>query len=183
MGRGQWVAVAMGLLGVLIIVRPGSALFTPAILFPLGAALCFTLYQILTRRLGATDHAVASNFLTSLVGSLTMSALVPLHWTWPSLHDGLLIACLGVLATGGHLLLTNAFRFASAATLAPFTYGQIVFAGLVSLTFFDHAPDAGALLGMAVIVVSGLCMAEAQRRTRARPVGASSASGQAPGPL
>lgn len=60
----QWIAVGFGLLGVLIIVRPGSALFTPAALLPLGAALSFTVYQLITRRLAGTDHPVTSNYLT-----------------------------------------------------------------------------------------------------------------------
>jgi len=160
----QWIAVGFGLLGVLIIVRPGSALFTPAALLPLGAALSFTVYQLITRRLAGTDHPVTSNYLTSLVGCVALSVLVIFNWRTPTLHDALLMGALGGMAMLGHLLLTNAFRFASAATLAPFTYSQIVFAGVVGYLAFDHAPDAGALLGMAVIIASGLCMAYVQRR-------------------
>lgn len=160
----QWIAVGFGLPGVLIIVRPGSALFTPAALLPLGAALSFTVYQLITRRLAGTDHPVTSNYLTSLVGCVALSVLVIFNWRTPTLHDALLMGALGGMAMLGHLLLTNAFRFASAATLAPFTYSQIVFAGVVGYLAFDHAPDAGALIGMAVIIASGLCMAYVQRR-------------------
>ncbi|OYW95890.1 MAG: EamA family transporter, partial [Pseudomonadales bacterium 32-61-5] len=71
-------------------------------------------------------------------------------------------------AMTGHLLLTHAFRFASAAMLAPFTYAQIIFAGVVGLLLFGHAPDFGAMLGMAVIIASGLGMAWVQGR-QARP--------------
>ncbi|TLX60711.1 EamA/RhaT family transporter [Stutzerimonas nosocomialis] len=161
---GQWLAVSVGLVGVLIIVRPGGALFSPAALLPLAAALCFTAYQLITRRLAGTDHPVTSNFLTSLVGAVLMSVPVVWQWTVPSLVDGLLMAALGAIAMTAHLLLTHAFRFASAATLAPFTYGQIVFAGVVGLLAFGHRPDAGALVGMAVIIASGLCMVCVQRR-------------------
>ncbi len=59
---GQWVAVATGFLGVLFIVRPGGDLFTPTILLPVMASLCFAIYQLITRRLASTDHAVTSNF-------------------------------------------------------------------------------------------------------------------------
>jgi len=76
----QWIAVGFGLLGVLIIVRPGSALFTPAALLPLGAALSFTVYQLITRRLAGTDHPVTSNYLTSLVGCVALSVLVIFNW-------------------------------------------------------------------------------------------------------
>lgn len=162
--RSQWLAVGCGLLGVVIIVRPGGALFTPAILLPFGAALCFTVYQLLTRRLSSTDHPVTSNFLSSLMGTLVTSVLVLLEWRTPTLQDAALMAALGAMAMTGHLLLTNAFRFASAAMLAPFTYAQIVFAGVVGLFAFGHVPDSGALLGMLVIIASGFVMAWVQSR-------------------
>ncbi|WP_217476210.1 DMT family transporter [Stutzerimonas stutzeri] len=168
--RAQWLAVGCGLVGVLIIVRPGGALFTPAALLPFGAALSFTVYQLITRRLSATDHPVTSNFITSLVGSLVMSVLVIFNWQTPTLHDALMMAALGAMAMSGHLLLTNAFRFASAAALAPFTYSQIIFAGVVGMIVFGHTPDLGAMVGMAIIIASGLVMAYVQgRQVRLRP--------------
>ncbi len=168
--RAQWLAVGFGLVGVMIIVRPGGALFTPAVLLPFGAALSFTVYQLITRRLSATDHPVTSNFITSLVGSLVMSVLVIFNWQPPTLHDALMMAALGAMAMSGHLLLTNAFRFASAAALAPFTYSQIIFAGVVGMIGFGHTPDLGAMVGMAIIILSGLVMAYVQgRQLRLRP--------------
>jgi drug/metabolite transporter (DMT)-like permease len=64
----------------------------------------------------------------------------------------------------GHMLLTHALRFASAASLAPFTYGQILTATLIGALVFDHLPDAGAVLGMAVIILSGAALAWGQRQ-------------------
>jgi drug/metabolite transporter (DMT)-like permease len=168
--RSQWFAVGCGLIGVMIIVRPGGALFTPAILLPFSAAVSFTVYQLITRRLSATDHPVTSNFLTSLVGSLVMSVLVIFNWQTPTLHDGLMMAALGAMAMSGHLLLTNAFRFASAAALAPFTYSQIIFAGVVGLVAFGHVPDLGAIVGMGIIIASGLVMAYVQGRQPRPPI-------------
>lgn len=168
--RSQWFAVGCGLIGVMVIVRPGGALFTPAILLPFSAALSFTVYQLITRRLSATDHPVTSNFLTSLVGSLVMSVLVIFNWQTPTLHDALMMAALGAMAMSGHLLLTNAFRFASAAALAPFTYSQIIFAGVVGLIAFGHVPDLGAIVGMGIIIASGLVMAYVQGRQPRPPI-------------
>ena len=162
--RGLWWSVGGGLLGVLLIVRPGSALFTPAILLPLGAALCFGLYQLLTRRLSASDHPATSNFLSALVGTLSMSVLLPWHWQTPTLVDGLLMATLGATAMTGHMLLTYAYQFGSAASLAPFTYVQIVTATLLGMLFFGHTPDHWAILGMAVIIGSGALLAWRQHR-------------------
>jgi drug/metabolite transporter (DMT)-like permease len=161
--RGLWLSVGVGLLGVLLIVRPGGALFTPAILLPLGAAFCFGLYQLLTRRLSSTDHPATSNFLSALVGTLSVSVLLPWFWQTPTLVDGLLMATLGATAMTGHMLLTHAYRFGSAASLAPFTYVQIVTATLLGMLFFDHTPDMWAILGMAVIILSGAALAWGQR--------------------
>ena len=167
--HSQWLAVGVGLLGVMIIVRPGGALFTPAVLLPFGAAISFTVYQLLTRRLSGTYHPVTSNFLSSLVGFLVMSVLVTFNWRTPSVHDAVLMASLGLMAMSGHLVLTQAFRYASAASLAPFTYGQIVFAGIVGFIAFGHIPDVEAIAGMTVIIASGLCMAYVQSRQTSRP--------------
>lgn len=165
----QWLAVGFGLIGVLIIVRPGGELFTPAVLLPFGAAISFTVYQLVTRRLSGTDHPVTSNFLTSLIGLLVMTVLVIFNWQTPSLLHAALMASLGLMAMMGHLVLTQAFRYASAATLAPFTYGQIVFAGLVGFIAFGHTPEIEAVAGMSVIIASGLFMAYVQGRQASRP--------------
>jgi drug/metabolite transporter (DMT)-like permease len=165
--RGLWLSVGVGLLGVLLIVRPGGALFTPAILLPLGAAFCFGLYQLLTRRLSSTDHPATSNFLSALVGTLSVSVLLPWFWQTPTLVDGLLMATLGATAMTGHMLLTHAYRFGSAASLAPFTYVQIVTATVLGMLFFDHTPDLWAILGMAVIILSGFALAWSQHRATA----------------
>ena len=165
--RGLWLSVGVGLLGVLLIVRPGGALFTPAILLPLGAAFCFGLYQLLTRRLSSTDHPATSNFLSALVGTLSVSVLLPWFWQTPTLVDGLLMATLGATAMTGHMLLTHAYRFGSAASLAPFTYVQIVTATVLGMLFFDHTPDLWAILGMVVIILSGFALAWSQHRATA----------------
>ena len=163
---GVWLAAGGGLLGVLLIVRPGGALFTPASLLPLAAAFCFGFYQLITQRLGSTDNPATSNFLTALVGSLGTSLLLPWIWQTPKLMDMLLMAALGGIAMTGHMLLTHAYRFASPAALAPFTYGQILTATLISALFFDHLPDAWAVLGMLVIILSGAALVWSQQRSR-----------------
>lgn len=154
---GQWLAVAAGFLGVLIIVRPGGGLLTPGMLLPLGAALCFTLYQLITRLIGTRDAVTTSNMISGAVGVVSMSVLVPFFWT--DIPTPLHLAAMltqGTIATVGHLLLTQAYRFTSPMILAPFSYLQILFAGLFSALFFDHIPDTGALIGMSVIAFSGL---------------------------
>ncbi|QEY63300.1 DMT family transporter [Metapseudomonas lalkuanensis] len=161
--RGQWAAVVMGFVGVLVVVHPGGDLFTPAILFPFGSALGFCFYQLLTRKVAAHDSPTTSNFFAGLCNTLAMSALVPFFWQVPNLGHGLLMLALGGAGMTAHLLLTQAFRLAAPALLAPFGYCQIVFAGLLGFLIFSHAPDATSLAGIAIICLSGLGAAWMQR--------------------
>lgn len=163
--KGQWVAVTLGFLGVLFIVRPGGELFTPAILLPFSAAFCFALYQLITRKLASTDHALTSNFLSGLFGSVVLLLLLPGQFTTEIADiDLLFMLILGVLAMTAHILITIALQYATAATLAPFTYGQIVFAGLVGYIAFAHVPDVWAILGVLIISLSGLTVAYLQHQ-------------------
>ena len=161
---GQWVAVISALVGVLIIVRPGSALFTPAILLPVAAAFAMASFQILTRRVLASDHRRATNFLTSLVCTLLLSAVVVSFWQTPNAQALALMVVASSLATVGHLLLTHAYRLGSVASLAPFSYAQIIFATLVGFIFFRYTPDAPTRAGMAIIILSGAGLIWWQRR-------------------
>lgn len=161
--RGQWIAVLAGFVGVLIVVHPGGELFTPAVLLPFGSALCFSFYQLLTRRLSEIDSATTSNFFAGLFNTLAMSTLVPFFWQLPSLSHGLLLLALGGCGMCAHLFLTQAFRHAAPALLAPFGYGQIVFAGLLGFVVFSHTPDSVALVGILLICLSGLAAAWRQR--------------------
>lgn len=152
---GQWASVLLGFAGVLIIVRPGGELFTPAILWPLAASLCLSGYQLLTRRLNGTDHPVATNYLSGLIGTLLFTLAIPFVWEMPEWKHAAMMVGMGVLGMTGHLLLTRAYAYGSAAMLAPFTYGQIFFATLLGAVIFGYLPDALGILGMAVLIASG----------------------------
>lgn len=161
----QWLAVAIGFVGVLIIVRPGGGLLTPAMLLPLGSATCYALYQLLTRRIGSRDPALTSNLVSGVIGLGGMSLLLPWFWEgWPTLPYLLGMLALGSIGVVGHLLMTRAFHYSSPVLLAPFSYLQILFAALLGLLIFAHRPDGGALLGMAVIISAGLLSAWVQAR-------------------
>ena len=161
---GQWVAIVCGLLGVVVIVRPGSALFTAPILFPFFSSLAVGAFQLLTRQLNKTDHIIATNFMTGLFCTVVMSALVIFYWQTPTLLDAAIMMTGGFLAMVGHVLLTYAYRQASVVTLAPFSYAQIIFAALVAFAFFGHAPDQMTLVGMVIIIASGVGLIVWQRR-------------------
>ena len=162
--RGQWVAVVLGFIGVMVVVHPGGAMFSPAMLFPLGSALGFCFYQILTRQLSTIDSPTTSNFYAGLCNTLVMTALVPFFWQTPQWSHVLLMLGLGGCGMTAHLLLTQAFRYAAPALLAPFSYCQIVFAGLLGWAVFGQVPDGTTQVGIGVICLSGLGAAWLQRR-------------------
>ena len=167
------IAILAGLAGALVIVRPGSDLFTPYALLPLGMAVCNALYQILTRKVAGLEHPLTSLIWGAIVGALLLSLAAPFVWVVPTVpFHGLLIVVIGILASVGHFLLIRAYDHASATLLAPFTYSALVWAMLMGWLVFGDFPDGGSLLGMGIIVASGLYLASRQRFTMHRDPGA-----------
>lgn len=162
--RGTWLALAASFAGVLLIIRPGSALFGPAALLPLLAAVFATGYTLSTRRLAGVDDGIATLFIGGLVATLLLSGLVPLFWIAPIAWWHVALAVLaGLIGAGGHLLLVRAYERANASTLAPYTYAHTVAALCTGWLVFGTFPDRPALVGMALIVATGVAMAVARR--------------------
>jgi len=162
-------AIFVGLFGALVIVRPGSGVFTLYALLPMAMALCNALYQILTRKVAGLEHPLTSLAWGAIVGAVLLSAVAPFVWQAPRepFHWALL-GVIGLLASVGHYLLIRAFDYASATLLAPFSYSGLVWAMLLGLAVFGDFPDAWSLGGMAVIVASGLFLAGRHRLTMHR---------------
>jgi drug/metabolite transporter (DMT)-like permease len=152
----QWIAVTMGFLGVLVIIRPGGGLLSFAVVFPLMSALVFALYQIMTRKLAGRENPFTSLFYTALIGSVVTTLAVPFAWQTPTLPQlGIMIA-IGGLGGFGHFLMIQAVERASPSALAPFIYTQLVWSTLLAWITFGEFPDPGSLLGMLVIAGAGL---------------------------
>jgi drug/metabolite transporter (DMT)-like permease len=163
------IAILIGLAGALIIVRPGSGVFTWYALLPIGMAFCNALYQVLTRMIAGVDGTWTSLFWGALVGTIMMSAIAPFAWVTP--HNPwhwVLLLMMGFLATIGHLLLIRAYDYAGATTLAPLVYTQLIWVMLLGWLVFGDFPDGWSLLGMAIIVGSGLYIVNRQRLTARR---------------
>jgi drug/metabolite transporter (DMT)-like permease len=159
-----WVALAASFCGVLLIVRPGSAMFGTAALLPLLAMVFIAGYTLSTRALAGRDESVATLFIGAVVATLLLSGLVPLYWTAPqSAGDLLLFVSAGAVGAFAHLLLVRAYERADATTLAPFTYTHPVAALVMGWLVFDTFPDGPALVGMAMIVATGVVMAVMRR--------------------
>jgi S-adenosylmethionine uptake transporter len=164
-GWRRLLAVGVGFCGALIIIRPSYAVFGPTALLPMGAALSFAFYVVLTRLLVREGSAVIMQFYAGIFGMLTMTvalgvgfevgvaALVP---QWPSAGEWMLLALLGVIATSGHMLVVLAIRQVGASMVAPFQYLEIISATLLGLVFFGDFPDTTTWLGVGVIIASGL---------------------------
>ena len=160
----RWIAVMCGFLGVLVIIRPGSSMFTWAALFPLANAIAFASYQILTRRLSGLESAYTSIFYSGLIGTLLLSAALPYAWVMPrnGLHMSLFVVN-GVLGGLSHLILIKAYDYAPASRLAPFSYTQLIWVAAIGYLLFGEFPDTWSLVGIAILMASGLYTATHQR--------------------
>ena len=166
--RARWVAAIAGFAGVLILLRPGSAVFHPATLLLLGAAVCNAFYHMLTRRL-SDDDVYTTLFYSALVGATGLTLALPWGFESASLswREGVLLLALGLFAGVAHWLLTRAFLLAPASLLTPFTYLQMLWATLFGYVVFGQLPDGWSAVGMAIILGSGVALALLERR-RAR---------------
>lgn len=167
-GVHRWSAVLAGLAGVLIVVRPGMGLLHWAVAMPLVTALCYALYQILTRVLSRTDEALTSLLYGALGGMVLTSLAVPFVWVPPTPEQWLALAWLGLLGGAGHFLLIRAFTSAPASVLAPFNYSGLLWATLLGWLAFGDLPDGWTAAGAALIIASGLYILHRERRRRAR---------------
>ena len=163
--RARWTAAVVGFCGILLLVRPGSAVFHPAALLLVLAAVANALYQLLTRKL-PEDATHTTLFYSALVGTIGLSAAVPFVETQDNvtMQEVFFLILLGLLAGAGHWCLTVAFQRAPASLLAPFTYLHMIWATCYGFFLFGQLPDATSGLGMAVIVLSGIGLMFHERR-------------------
>lgn len=168
--RLRWAMVAGGFVGVLIVIRPGSGLFGWGVVLPLLAAVCYAMFQVLTRRLALLESPYTTHFWTGVVGFTLLSLLVMVSnidvaAVWHAAtakHLGVLLA-IGLLGTVGHLLLIFALGLAPASVLMPFSYTQIAMAAAVGWWVFGDVPDGWAWLGMGVVAACGATSAWSKR--------------------
>src|SRR6476619_5930747 len=159
------VASIAGFAGILILLRPGSAVMHPAVLLLVGAALANALYQLLTRKL-LDERPNTTLFYSASVGTVVLSLALALTPELPPLDGAALplFLLMGLLAGLGHWCLTHAYMHAPASLLTPFTYLQMLWATALGFVVFDQHPDGISAIGMAIIVASGLSLALWERR-------------------
>jgi drug/metabolite transporter (DMT)-like permease len=155
----RWLAILFGFAGVLLVIRPGSQAFHPAILLSVVNAVLYAVFNMLTRRLAATESPAATQLMSALGATIVLTPFALAQWQTPATAQLwlVLVGC-GLFGGFGHFLVAQAHRYASAATLGPFLYQQIVYMTLWGWLLFDQVPDAIVLVGAAVVVGSGLAL-------------------------
>ena len=167
-----WIAAIMGLVGVVLIARPGSGLDVAGIIFALLAVCANTTYQMLSRVLASTEKAITLLFYTAFIGSICFGIALPWYWenTRPSNLEIVLFLVVGISGGLGHYLFTLAYRYAPASAISPMLYLQLVWAGLLGWLIFDTTPDGLSTVGMIIIAASGLMIALKSKFARAEVV-------------
>ncbi len=174
----RWIAVALGFVGVLLIVRPGSAQFTAGTMVAVLAALLSSIVAIQIKQLSATEPADRIVIWTTLLW-VPMSLLPALSvWQWPQGIVWVWVVCAGLFGTGGHMLWTRALKLGEVSALTPISFMQLPIVALFGWLLFDESLDRWTLAGAAVILGANAYIAhrEATLARRASSGAASSAA-------
>jgi drug/metabolite transporter (DMT)-like permease len=177
-----WLAVAVGFVGVVIMLQPGSGLFEPAALLSLLAAAMYATSMLMARKLGSAQAASVMTFYQNwvyLAGAVLIAVVLHVlgidhadhpslsflvrSWVWPTWTDGLLIASCGVIAATGMMLLTTAYRITRASLVTSFEYSGIMWAPMWGYLFFGEIPRLSTLAGAVLIVGAGMMALRAAR--------------------
>jgi len=151
-----WLAIGVGFIGIVLILKPGHEIFTPVSLIGLASGVFGALAMVSIRRLSKTEPTLRIVFYFSLV--CTLVSAVPLAWRWqmPEPHLWALLIGMGVLASLAQLLLTRAYAHAPAAQVGPFTYSTVVFAAAIGGVFWNEIPDILSFFGTALVCLAGV---------------------------
>lgn len=164
-GWRRWVAIAVGFVGVLIILQPGVTVFSPWAAIALLSAFMFAFYGLLTRFVARKDSAATSFFWTGTVGAL---AVTPLGlWNWEPMLGTDWIWMAGLCVTGalGHWMLIKTYEVAEASSVQPFAYLQLVFASTIGLLVFNETLAINVVIGATLVVTAGLFTLWRERQT------------------
>lgn len=155
-GWRRWTAIFIGFVGVLIILKPGFGVFSPAAVVPLAAAFLFALYGLLTRFAARKDTAATSFFWTGVSGSVMMTAIGASYWTPMIPSDWLWMGTLCITGALGHWLLIKTYEAAEASAVQPFAYLQLVFVSFIGVLVFGESIELNVAIGAVVVVCAGL---------------------------
>jgi drug/metabolite transporter (DMT)-like permease len=166
-GWRRWLAICTGLLGVLVITRPGFAAFELGHVYALCATFSYCFYVLMTRAMSTTETSESLIFYSALAPTILMAPAVPYTASLPpDAFHWLILLSLGFYGGIGHWMLIKAYRMASTTALAPYPYLQMVWMILLGYLVFGQLPDIWTLAGGAIIVASGLYIVHREHRLR-----------------
>jgi drug/metabolite transporter (DMT)-like permease len=169
LGWHGWAAILAGMVGVLIILQPGSGIFTPAALLPLASAFMFALYSILTRKASARDSSFNSLFWSGTIGAVIITVIGLPQWEWMTGLDWVMTGVYALLALGANFMLIKCYETAEASVVQPFAYLQIVLVSIIGVVFYQELLEPHVMIGAAIVIAAGLV---ALLTTRAHAAGA-----------
>ena len=153
----RWLAIVLGFVGVLLVIRPGSQAFHPAILLSVINAVLYAAFNMLTRRMVATESAASLQLMSAVGATVLLAPWALAHWQAPARwQTWLVIGICGLCGGLGHFMVAQAHRYASAATLGPFLYQQIIYMSLWGWLIFGQVPGLLVIVGAVIVVGSGL---------------------------
>lgn len=165
-GWRRWVAIGFGFLGMLVILQPGTGVFSPYALIPLAAAFMFALYGLLTRYVARKDTAATSFFWTGIGGVVVMTIVGAAFWEPMTSSDWVWMSALCVTGVLGHFLLIKTYEVAEASAVQPFAYLQLIFVSVIGLTIFSEVLEINVVIGGAMIVGAGIFTLLRERRAQ-----------------
>ncbi|MFN3642914.1 MAG: DMT family transporter [Gemmobacter sp.] len=155
-GLARWIAIGAGFLGILVILRPGSDLFSIAAALPLGSAAMFALYSLLTRLATRREEAFIAFFWSGVLGAAMTTAIGIWFWAPMGTRDWGLTVLNGGLAVLANWLMIRTYAVAEAAAVQPFSYLLLVFIAILGVTVFGEVLDAATVIGGGIVVAAGL---------------------------
>ena len=168
--KEKWVAVAIGMIGVLIAIRPGSNVFEVAGLVVLFGTFLGSLNKILIRRLAATEHSLAIAIYPNVTMILVTFPFLINTWTPLSWHDWGFFAIVGTITAAGQYAIAQSLRFTQGSTLAPIDYSTFLWVVMLDFFWWEKTPDLYTVLGATVIVGSNLYILFRSRREQAQKI-------------
>lgn len=158
-GWRRWLAVSVGFIGTLIIIQPGSGVFSPFAMTALACALMFAIYNIITRKVSRQDSLETSLLYFGVVGFLVTLLAVPFFWQPMSNGEILWLLMISIISIFSHLLLIKSLELAPAVILQPFNYFILVWAMVIGYSFYGEILDTTTLIGAALVIGSGVYIA------------------------
>lgn len=162
----RWIAVLIGFLGTMIIIRPGLQALSVGMFAALTSGVSMAGFTIMTRKYALDENPLITTFYTNIIGAIIMSAVLPIDWQSPSNDQWILMITLAAIAVFGHYLIAKSYTMAEASLLAPLAYTEMIVATIAGWWFFDEMPDKWTFLGVSILIFCAIyiCFDEAKQK-------------------